>query len=66
MFRTTVVGWLANIKPDFHEVLPIDVVAVRGAIVLGNASTPSLLVARFSQADGSYSIISVRDLAFYF
>lgn len=64
MFGTTLAGWFADIKPDFHEILPIEVVTVRGAIVWGNASAPSLLVARFSQAQGSYSVVSVRDLRF--
>jgi BLTP1 N-terminal region len=64
--RLTMIGaalaeWFANFKPHLHEILPIDVVAVHGAIVCGNQSTPSLLVVKFSGAQCSYSVVPVSD-----
>lgn len=51
--------WLLTFKPNFHEILPIDLDVHRGAIVLGNFSTPSLLVATFLDANGSYNVVPV-------
>lgn len=61
MFGMTLLGWFASIKPDFREILPIDVEALHGAIVCGNQSTPSLLVAKFLKAHGSYNVVPVRN-----
>src|SRR6202042_1277483 len=40
--------------------LPIGIEATKGAIVCGNGSTPSLLVAEFSKAEGTFGIVQAR------
>ncbi|KAF8577934.1 hypothetical protein K439DRAFT_1363574, partial [Ramaria rubella] len=60
--RETISIYIALLKPDFLELLPIDLEAVRGAIVCGNPSTPSVLVAGFSNAQGSYGVYPPRSL----
>ena len=64
-FKEALAAWFAPFKPAFHEVLPIDVVALHGAIVCGNPSTPSLLVVRFSAAEGSYGVVAVSETAMF-
>ncbi len=49
---------LPNLDPK--DLLPIGVEVYKAAIVCGNNGTPSLLVAEFEQADGTYSIVPVR------
>lgn len=65
MLKATFSDWFANIKPDFHEILPIDLLAINGAIVFGNPSTPRLLVAKFVEARGSYSVLPVSALGLF-
>lgn len=57
----SVVGWMKKQMPklDPRELLPLGIDATRGVIVLGNPSTPSLLVAEFHQADGGFGIVPV-------
>jgi hypothetical protein len=42
---------------DPKDLLPIGIEATKGAIVCGNGSTPSLLVAEFSKAEGTFGIV---------
>lgn len=56
----------APIKEDFDEasgilnLLPIQVVCKKGAIILGNTNTPSIVVAQFAQADLSVDAAESR------
>jgi hypothetical protein len=54
--------WLKRQLPnlDPKDLLPIGIEATKGAIVCGNGSTPSLLVAEFSQAEGTFGIVQAR------
>lgn len=54
--------WLKRQLPslDPKDLLPIGIDATKGAIVCGNRSTPSLLVAEFSQAHGTFGIVQAR------
>ncbi|KAH9930383.1 hypothetical protein B0H21DRAFT_878964 [Amylocystis lapponica] len=56
---------LAAIKlqlPNFDpkNLLPVSIEATKAAIICGNASTQSLLVADFSKAEGTYGIVQAR------
>ena len=44
---------------DPMNLLPVSLEATKGAIICGNPSTPSLLVADFSRAEGTYGIVKV-------
>ena len=43
----------------FREALPIEVQVVKGAVVLGNSATPSLLIAGFKSALGTCGAVKV-------
>lgn len=45
---------------DPKDMLPLGIDIQTGAIILGNPSTPSLLVAEFRNALGTYGIVPVR------
>jgi hypothetical protein len=45
---------------DPKDLLPVGIEATKGAIVCGNGSTPSLLVAEFSKAEGTFGIVQAR------
>jgi hypothetical protein len=45
---------------DPKNLLPIGIEATKGAILCGNGSTPSLLVAEFSKAEGTFGIVQAR------
>lgn len=51
-------------EPDavdwFRESLPVEIQITRGAVVLGNKSTPSLLIAGFRSALGTCGAVEVR------
>lgn len=67
MIRTAYT-WLKQQLPslDPKELLPIGIEATEGAIVCGNASTPSLLVAEFKKAEGTFGTVQARSkLDFY-
>lgn len=53
--------WLQLQLPNFDlkNFLPISFEATKGAIICGNASTPSLLVAEFHRAEGTYGVVQV-------
>lgn len=51
---------------DPKDLLPIGLEATKGAIICGNASSPSLLVSEFERADGTFGIVQARSkLDFY-
>ncbi|KAI0958666.1 hypothetical protein AcV7_004416 [Taiwanofungus camphoratus] len=54
--------WLQLQLPNFDlkNFLPISFEATKGAIICGNASTPSLLVAEFHRAEGTYGVVQAR------
>lgn len=54
--------WLKLQLPNFDpkNLLPMGIEATKGAIICGNASTPSLLVAEFSKVEGTYGIVQSR------
>ena len=45
---------------DPKDLLPIGIDANKGVILCGNGSTPSLLVAEFSRAEGTFGIVQAR------
>lgn len=48
---------LPNIDPK--DVLPLGIDVVKGVIILGNSSTPNLLVAEFERTEGTFGILEV-------
>lgn len=59
-------GWLRRQLPnlDPKDLLPLGVEVTTGAIVLGNPSTPSLLVAEFRTATGTFGVVAVSLVVF--
>ena len=49
---------LPNLDPK--SLLPVSFEGTKGAILCGNASTPSVLVAEFQRAEGIFGIVPVR------
>lgn len=45
----------------FRRTLPVKIACETGAIIMGNAHLPSLLVASFPSAHGIYSTTKVRE-----
>lgn len=45
---------------DPKDLLPCSLEVSKGAITIGNASTPNLLVAQFQRAEGTYGIVEAR------
>ena len=41
------------------SLLPVSIEAEKGAIILGNKTTESLLMAQFAEAEGTYGIVQV-------
>ncbi len=56
------VAWVQGQLPslDPKNLLPISIEVTKGAITIGNASTPNLLVAEFRRAEGTYGIVEAR------
>ncbi|KAI8993910.1 hypothetical protein BD414DRAFT_436222, partial [Trametes punicea] len=56
------INWLQQQLPslDPKDLLPISLEVVKGAITIGNASTPNLLAAEFQRAEGTYGIVEAR------
>ncbi|KAH9935463.1 uncharacterized protein B0H18DRAFT_1114206 [Fomitopsis serialis] len=56
------VSWIRLQLPNFDpkNLLPMGVEVSKGAIICGNASTPNLLIAEFSQTEGTYGIVQAR------
>ncbi|OSD07084.1 hypothetical protein PYCCODRAFT_793525 [Trametes coccinea BRFM310] len=56
------VSWMQKQLPnlDPKDLLPISLEVVKGAITIGNASTPNLLAAEFQRAEGTYGIVEAR------
>lgn len=56
--------WVSSQLPriEFNDLLPISVEIEKGAIICGNPSTPSLLVAEYTKAEGTYGIVPVNFL----
>ena len=54
-------SWIRNQMPSFDskDLLPLGIKIQKGAIILGNASTPTLLVAEFQNAIGTYGVVPV-------
>lgn len=61
VFRRTL-EWVRSQLPriEFNDLLPISMEIEKGAIICGNASTPSLLVAEYTKAEGTYGIVPVN------
>ncbi|KAI0645908.1 hypothetical protein C8Q79DRAFT_910949 [Trametes meyenii] len=61
-FVKRAIGWLQHQLPnlDPKDLFPISLEVVKGAITIGNASTPSLLAAQFQRAEGTYGIVESR------
>lgn len=53
---------LPNLDPK--DLLPIGVEVTKGAFVIGNASTPELLVAEYRCTRGTYGIVPVSNLCY--
>ncbi len=51
-------GQLPNLDPK--DLLPISIEVTKGAIVIGNDASPSLLVAEFQSSEGTYGIVPVN------
>lgn len=67
-FIVRIYFWLKRQMPSLNpkDLLPIGISATKGVIICGNGSTPSLLVAEFQKAEGSYGIVQARSkLDFY-
>ncbi|KAI0743929.1 hypothetical protein C8Q80DRAFT_1355680 [Daedaleopsis nitida] len=56
------VSWVRSQMPslDPKDLLPFSLEVSKGAITIGNASTPNLLVAQFQRAEGTYGIVEAR------
>ncbi|TFK25683.1 hypothetical protein FA15DRAFT_334222 [Coprinopsis marcescibilis] len=54
--------WVKNQLPnlDPKDLLPLGIDVTKGVIVLGNPSTPNLLVAEFQNAHGNFGVVSSR------
>lgn len=61
-FVKTSLEWFQRQLPslDPKDMLPLGIEIQTGAIILGNPSTPNLLVAEFGNALGTYGIVPVR------
>jgi hypothetical protein len=68
-FPSKIWSWLLTFAPsfDFNDLLPIALEGKRGAIVLGNASTPTIFTIRFGTGSGTYNIgpVGLQDNAIY-
>jgi hypothetical protein len=60
-FVKTSLKWFQRQLPslDSKDMLPLGIEIQTGAIILGNPSTPNLLVAEFGNALGTYGIVPV-------
>ena len=60
------VGWLQQQLPylDPKDLLPISLEIIKGAVTIGNASTPNLLAAEFQRAEGTYGIVEARSILY--
>jgi len=58
---TNAVAWFKSQLPtlDPKDLLPLGIDIQTGAIILGNPSTPNLLVAEFRNGIGTFGIVSV-------
>ncbi|KAH9858939.1 hypothetical protein C2E23DRAFT_880346 [Lenzites betulinus] len=56
------VAWMQQQLPnlDPKDLLPISLEVIKGAITIGNASTPNLLAAEFQRGEGTYGIVEPR------
>ena len=57
-------GWIIALRQqmpslDPKDLLPLGIEVRKGAIVVGNESTPTLLCADFKSAEGTYGIVPV-------
>lgn len=61
LFAAKGLSWLRKQMPSFDpkNLLPFGVDIQTGAIILGNPSTPNLLVAEFRNAVGTYGNVPV-------
>jgi hypothetical protein len=62
-------GWIGALKQqlpslDPKDLLPLGVEIKKGAIVVGNQYTPTLLVIDFKSTEGTYGIVPVRIFLF--
>ncbi|KAI0342100.1 hypothetical protein BDW22DRAFT_1358216 [Trametopsis cervina] len=58
-------GWIERLKQqmpnlDPKDLLPLGIEVRKGAIIAGNESTPTLFVAEFESAEGTYGIVASR------
>lgn len=60
-FVTRLFMWMRRQLPDLNpkSLLPVSLEATKGAIILGNKTTESLLMAQFAAAEGTYGIVQV-------
>jgi len=58
-------AWVGQQLPnlDPKDLLPLGIDIQTGAIILGNQSTPELLVVEFQHAFGTYGIVTVSGLS---
>ncbi|KAJ7084454.1 hypothetical protein B0H15DRAFT_940059 [Mycena belliarum] len=54
--------WVRQQLPtlDLKDLLPVGIEVTQGAIICGNTSTPTLLVAEFQKTDGMFGIVQSR------
>lgn len=45
---------------DFNEILPVGLIIGKGALVIGNDSTPSILIMDLASGSGTYGVSQVR------
>jgi hypothetical protein len=68
-FPSKVWSWLLTFSPsfDFNDLLPIALEGKRGAIVMGNTSTPTIFTIRFGTGSGTYNIgpVGLQDNVIY-
>lgn len=55
------IDWVRRQLPNFDpkDLLPLGILVTKGAIICGNASTPSLMVAEFKSTEGTFGIVPV-------
>lgn len=49
---------------DFNEILPVGLIIGKGALIIGNDSTPSILIMDLANGSGTYGVSQVRHASF--
>ena len=60
------IAWSRGQLPNFDpkDLLPVSLEVSKGAILIGNAAAPTLLVAEFQRSEGTYGIVAVRSFLY--